>query len=203
MRPTFAHVIVNELARMSDIARAETYLRLGFTHILPLGYDHILFILSLLLLSPRLKPLLWQASAFTAAHSITLGLAMYRVVNVPSALVEPLISLSIFFVALENIFSPRLRPGRIAVVFAFGLVHGLGFAGALTSLGLPKSSYLSGLLFFNLGVELGQLTVIVVAWLILVRFSGRRLPYRTGVVIPASWGIAGIALFWTIQRLFF
>ncbi len=203
MKPVFAHVIINELARMSPTAAAMTYLRLGFTHILPLGYDHILFVLSLLLLSPRLKPLLWQATTFTVAHSITLGLAMYHLVNPPAAVVEPLISLSILFVALENIFSPELRPSRIAVVFIFGLVHGLGFAGVLTGLGLPKSSYLSALILFNIGVELGQATVILLGYWFLVIFLGRRVSYRRWVVIPVSWGIAGIALFWTVQRLFF
>jgi len=197
-----AHVIVNELSTLSAGAAAAAFLRLGYTHVLPLGFDHILFILSLLLLSPKLKPLLWQATTFTVAHSITLGLAMYHVVKPSSAIVEPLISLSICFVALENIFFAKLRPSRIAVVFVFGLVHGLGFAGALTGLGLPRSSYLTGLIFFNIGVELAQLTVILLGYLLLVNVLGRRLPYRTWVVIPVSGIIAGIALFWTIRRLF-
>ncbi|MES1218615.1 MAG: HupE/UreJ family protein [Bacteroidota bacterium] len=164
MQITLAHVVVQELSNMSPNAAAAVYLRMGYTHVLPLGFDHILFILSLLLLSTRLKPLLWQATAFTVAHSLSLALAMYNIVNVPSSVIEPLISFSICLVALENIFFPKLRPSRIVIVFIFGLVHGLGFAEALTSIGLSKSNYLFALLFFNVGVELAQVTVIVVGY---------------------------------------
>src|SRR3981081_3302001 len=155
------HVIVGELEKMSRADAAVLYLKLGYKHIIPLGYDHILFVLSLFLLSPKLKPVLWQATAFTIAHSVTLGLATYHVINPPARIVEPLIALSILYVALENIFSPRLKPSRVGVVFLFGLVHGMGFAGALGQLGLPKDAYLTCLVMFNLGVELGQLTVIL------------------------------------------
>ena len=141
-KPLFAHVVVGELEKMSKSDAAWVYLKLGYTHILPLGFDHILFILSLFLLSPKLKPVLWQATAFTVAHSVTLGLAMYHVITPPAKIVEPVIALSIMYVALENVFSPKLKTSRIAVVFLFGLVHGMGFAGALGHLGLPKNSYL-------------------------------------------------------------
>ena len=162
--PLWAHAIVGELEKMSKTDAAILYMVLGYKHILPLGFDHILFVLSLFLLSPKLKPVLWQATAFTIAHSVTLGLAMYKLIKVPSAIVEPLIALSIMYVALENIFSPKLKPSRIGVVFIFGLVHGLGFAGALGDLGLPQNAYLLSLVMFNVGVELGQLTVILLAW---------------------------------------
>src|SRR5882757_6408711 len=109
-QPIWAHVIVNELEKMSKTDAALAYLRLGYIHILPLGFDHILFVLSLFLLSPKLKPVLWQATAFTLAHSVTLGLAMYHVITPPSKIVEPVIALSIMYVALENIFSPKLKP---------------------------------------------------------------------------------------------
>src|ERR1700761_8253296 len=133
-----AHVIVGELENMSKTDAALIYLQLGYMHILPLGFDHILFVLSLFLLSPKLKTVLWQATAFTVAHSITLGLAMYHVITPSAKIVEPVIALSIMYVALENIISPKLKPSRIGVVFLFGLVHGMGFAGALGHLGLPK-----------------------------------------------------------------
>ena len=198
-----AHVVVGELEKMSKSRAALVYLGLGYTHILPLGFDHILFILSLFLLSPKLKPLLWQATAFTVAHSITLGLAMYHVITPPAKIVEPVIALSILYVALENIFSPKLKRSRIGVVFLFGLVHGMGFAGALGHLGLPKDAYLTCLVLFNLGVELGQLTVILAAWFLLAKWFGDKPYYRKYIVIPLSVIIAIIAGYWTIQRLFF
>src|SRR5688572_20833229 len=124
----FAHDVARQLENMSKTDAAILYGKLGFTHILPLGFDHILFVLSLFLLSPKLKPVLWQATAFTIAHSITLGLAMFKVITPAPAIVEPIIALSIMYVALENIFSPRLKKSRIGIVFLFGLVHGMGFA---------------------------------------------------------------------------
>lgn len=198
-----AHVVVNELSKMPKRDAALLYLSLGYRHILPLGFDHILFILSLFLLSPKLKPVLWQATAFTVAHSITLGLAMYSVIRVPSAVVEPIIAISIMYVALENIFSPKLKSSRIGVVFLFGLVHGMGFASVLTNLGLPKNSYVLCLLMFNIGVELGQITVILTACFTLARFWGSKLYYRKYIIVPMSVIITTIAAYWTVQRLFF
>jgi hypothetical protein len=201
--PLCAHVIVGELDKMSRADAVLIYLQLGYQHILPQGFDHILFVLSLFLLSPKLKPVLWQATAFTVAHSVTLGLAMYHVINPPTKIVEPLIALSIMYVALENIFSPRLKASRIGVVFLFGLVHGLGFAGALGQLGLPSNAYLLSLVMFNVGVELGQLTVILLAYFLLARWFGKKPYYRKAIVIPLSGIIALIAAFWTVQRIFF
>lgn len=197
----FAHVIVQELDKLSGTDAAWVYLKLGYNHILPLGLDHILFVLSLFMLSPKLKPLLWQATAFTIAHSITLGLAMYHIISPPANIVEPLIALSILFVSLENIFSPRLKASRIGVVFLFGLVHGMGFAGALGKLGLPQDAYLLSLVMFNLGVELGQLTIILSAYFLLGKYFGKKPYYRKLIVIPASSVIAVVAAVWTIQRI--
>src|SRR6185437_1335786 len=198
-----AHVVVGELEKMSGVKAAFIYLGLGYKHILPLGFDHILFILSLFLLSPKLKPVLWQATAFTIAHSVTLGLAMYHVITPPAKIVEPVIALSIMYVALENVFSPKLKASRIGVVFLFGLVHGMGFADALGHLGLPKDSYLICLVMFNAGVELGQLTVILAAYFLLARWFGDKPYYRKRIVIPLSIIISIIAAYWTVQRLFF
>jgi len=202
-QPLWAHVVVGELEKMSKGQAALVYLGLGYKHILPLGFDHILFILSLFLLSPKLKPVLWQATAFTIAHSVTLGLAMYHVITPPARIVEPVIALSIMYVALENIISPKLKASRIGVVFLFGLVHGMGFAGALGHLGLPKDAYLTCLVMFNAGVELGQLTVILAAYFLLARWFGDKPYYRKRIVIPLSIVITIIAAFWTMQRLFF
>lgn len=177
------------------------YLWLGYTHILPKGIDHILFVLGLFLLSPKLKPLLLQVTAFTVAHSITLGLAMYGVVSLPSRVVEPLIAFSIAYVAIENLVTRELKPWRIALVFMFGLLHGLGFAGVLRELGLPRDELLTALLTFNGGVELGQLTCLAMAWLTAGLFM-RRSWYRRAIVVPASCGIAAIGVLWTVTRLF-
>ena len=199
----FAHDVEGELAKIGKTEAAILYLQLGFTHIIPLGFDHILFVLSLFLLSPKLKPVLWQATAFTIAHSITLGLAMFKVITPNAAIVEPVIALSILYVALENIFSPRLKKSRIGIVFLFGLVHGMGFANALGSLGLPQNAYITSLVMFNVGVELGQITVILAAFLLFGKWFGDKPYYRKYIVIPLSILIALMAAYWTIERLFF
>jgi hypothetical protein len=176
------------------------YLWLGYTHILPKGLDHILFVLGLFLLSARIKPLLLQVTAFTIAHSITLGLSMYGIVSLPSRIVEPLIALSIAYVAIENLVTRQLKPWRIALVFMFGLLHGLGFAGVLRELGLPRDEFLTALLTFNLGVEGGQLTVIAGAMLVTLPFKNKGWYYQR-VVMPASLAIAATGVYWTIARL--
>jgi hydrogenase/urease accessory protein HupE len=178
-----------------------TYLALGFTHILPKGADHILFVLGIFLLSTRLKPVLLQVTAFTVAHTITLALTIYGVVSLSRAIVEPLIALSIVYVAIENVTTTELKPWRIALVFAFGLLHGMGFAGVLTELGLPRSEFVPALLSFNLGVEAGQLTVIGIA-LVLFGLPFREKPwYRSRIVVPASIAIAAVGFYWSVQRV--
>jgi hydrogenase/urease accessory protein HupE len=177
------------------------YLVLGFTHIVPTGPDHMLFVLGIFLLSRRLRAVLWQVSAFTIAHSITLGLSMYGLVSVSPRIVEPLIALSIAYVAVENVFVSHLRPWRVALVFGFGLLHGLGFAGALKELGLPRSEFLTALLTFNVGVEAGQLTVIGAAFGLVGWHYGQRSWYRQRIVLPASALIACVAFYWTVVRV--
>lgn len=177
------------------------YLALGYSHILPKGTDHILFVLGIFLLSRRLKPILLQVTAFTIAHTITLALTIYGVVSLRPAIVEPLIALSIVYVAVENIFTNELNPWRVALVFAFGLIHGMGFAGVLSELGLPRTEFLPALVSFNVGVELGQLTVILAAFLAIGLPFRDRPWYRRRVVIPASLAIAAMGLFWAVQRI--
>lgn len=184
------------------IGTAWRYLVLGFTHIVPHGLDHMLFVLGIFLLSGRLRTVLWQVSAFTVAHTLTLGLSIYGVIAVPPAVVEPLIAVSIAYVAIENLWLTELKPWRISLVFAFGLLHGMGFAGALKELGLPPSDFLTALLTFNIGVEAGQLAVIAAAFL-LVGWRCHRAWYRHRVVVPASLLIACTAVYWTVERLAF
>ena len=179
----------------------QTYLALGYTHILPRGLDHVLFVLGIFLLAVQLRPVLWQVSAFTIAHTITLALTVYGVVSLPPRIVEPLIALSIVYVAVENIFTSKLHAWRPLVVFCFGLLHGMGFAGVLTDIGLPRSEFVPALLSFNAGVELGQLTVILGAFLLVGVWFRKKPWYRQRIVIPGSLLIAGVGLFWFIQRV--
>jgi hypothetical protein len=176
------------------------FLWLGFTHILPEGTDHILFVLGLFFFSTYFRPLLVQITAFTIAHSITLGLSLFGVFSLPSRVVEPLIALSIAVVAVENIFFRKMRPSRFLIVFAFGLIHGLGFAGVLKSLGLPEGQFLKVLVSFNLGVEGGQLAVVSMA--AAATFWMWKKPwYFKRVVVPVSALIAAVGLFWFVQRI--
>ena len=177
------------------------YLVLGFTHILPKGLDHMLFVLGLFLLSTRLAPLLWQVTAFTLAHSITLALSMYGVIALPASIVEPLIAASIVAIAVENLFTARLHSWRIFVVFGFGLLHGLGFAGVLTEIGLPRDEFVTGLVAFNVGVEGGQLAVIAIAFLAVGYWFRHRPWYRQRVVLPLSALIALTGMYWMVERL--
>lgn len=182
-------------------AIAVNYIKIGFEHIVPKGLDHILFVLGLFLLSVKLGPLLWQVSAFTVAHTITLGLTIFGVLALPASVVEPLIALSIAYVGIENVLYDRLKPWRVLLVFAFGLLHGMGFAGVLSEIGLPQGEFVTALIAFNVGVEFGQLAVIA-AGLLLVGWCRQRSWYRPYVVIPASLAIALTGLYWTWERAF-
>ncbi|MGE0360286.1 MAG: HupE/UreJ family protein [Vicinamibacterales bacterium] len=181
--------------------RLGQYLALGYVHILPRGLDHILFVLGLFLLQARLRPVLVQVTTFTVAHSLTLALSLYGVVTLPARVVEPLIALSIVYVAVENLRTRALTPWRVALVFAFGLLHGLGFAGVLTGLGLDRGDFAVALLGFNLGVEAGQLSVIAAAAL-LVGWARERPWYHPRVVVPTSLAIAAVGAWWTVARVF-
>ncbi len=175
------------------------YLWIGFTHILPKGLDHILFVIGLFLLSSRLSTLVWQVSAFTVAHTLTIALGTLGIVNVPASIVEPLIALSIAWIGIENMMTVRLHSWRLTVVFGFGLLHGLGFASVLQEIGLTTTHFAAGLIAFNVGVELGQLTVIALCFLFVGWFM-RWHRYRQVVVIPGSLAITVVALFWVVER---
>jgi hypothetical protein len=177
------------------------YVTLGFTHILPKGRDHILFVLGIFLLGTKWRPVLLQVTAFTIAHSVTLGFTMYGFVSVSPAIVEPLIALSIAYVAIENLFARHLTHWRLALVFAFGLLHGMGFAGVLGELGLPRAQFLTALASFNLGVEAGQLSVIALAFAAVAWWRRDTAVYRRWVVMPASTCIALMGIYWTVTRI--
>ena len=202
------HVAAGETAGPVDLRGPEAqstaevfsdYLWIGFTHILPKGLDHILFVVGLFLLSSRLSTLAWQVSAFTVAHTLTIALGTLGIVNIPGWIVEPLIALSIAWIAIENMLTVRLHRWRLAMVFGFGLLHGLGFASVLGEIGLSTTHFVTGLVAFNVGVELGQLAVLALCFLA-VGWLMRWPQYRTAVVMPASLAIAIIALFWVVER---
>ena len=177
------------------------YTGAGFDHIIPDGLDHMLFVLGLYLFSVRLRPLLWQVTMFTIAHSITLAMAMTGLISLPARLVEPLIALSIAYVGMENVWHRRLHRSRLALVCAFGLLHGLGFASMLAQFGMPEKAFATALISFNIGVEFGQLAVIGLAWLALGLWFGKRPYYRRLIVIPGSLAITMVGLYWAWQRL--
>ncbi len=178
---------------------ALNYLKIGFEHIIPKGIDHILFVLGLYLLGSRWRPLLWQVTAFTIAHSVTLALSMLGWISLSPRVVEPLIAASIAYVAIENIVTARLHWWRPLLVFAFGLLHGLGFAGVLSEWGVPRREFVPALIAFNVGVEVGQLVVIAAAFVAVGWLRNRRW-YRRAIVVPASVCIALIGVYWAVER---
>lgn len=179
-----------------------SYIPVGFDHIIPKGLDHILFVLGLFFLSTRLGPLLWQISAFTLAHTVTLAAGALGYVTIPGSIVEPIIAASIVYVAVENILTDGLNRWRPFVVFGFGLLHGLGFASVLGEFGLPETAFLPALIGFNVGVELGQLTVIAIAFATLGYWFGGKSWYRKAIAIPASALIALVGAWWFVERVF-
>jgi hydrogenase/urease accessory protein HupE len=179
-----------------------TYLRLGFKHIIPEGLDHILFVLALFFLGQTWRKLVAQTTVFTIAHATTLFLSRYGVVNVPGRIVEPLIAFSIACIALENIWWPKLGPARLALVFAFGLIHGLGFASSLSEVKFPEHQFLVALLGFNFGVDFGQLFIIALA-LLAVGWWREKPWFRTRIMIPCCTAIAAIGVYWTVRRIGF
>ena len=190
---------IEGIERQGPLDVLRNYIEAGFLHVVPLGLDHILFVVGLFLLSPRPRPLLWQVSAFTLAHTITLALGVTGTVALPSAPVEILIAASIAYVAIENLFTARLHPWRPVLVFGFGLLHGLGFAGVLAEFGLPEEHFALALVAFNLGVELAQLTVIALCFLA-VGWAMKRGWYRQAIVAPVSLAIAALAFYWILER---
>jgi hypothetical protein len=194
----------NERGTLSTVG---LYIKIGIGHILPGGLDHILFVLALFLTSTRWQALALQVTMFTLAHSLTLGMAAAGWITLNAAWVEALIAATIAFVAVENLFVKQMPSWRLPVVFLFGLLHGLGFAGFFSELGLPDNQFLAGLVGFNVGVEIGQLSVLLVAlaitWPLRGRFeeAGQPKGYRNTVVLPGSLVIAATGAFWTVERV--
>lgn len=183
------------------------YVTIGVRHILPDGLDHILFVLALFLASTRGKALLIQITTFTVAHTVSLGLAATGVIAPASSIVEPFIAMTIAFVAIENLIFKKMTWWRPLLVFAFGLVHGLGFAGFFGELGLPPGQFWSALIGFNIGVEIGQLSVVAAAFG-LALFLRRRFAagaeevlFRRYIILPGSALIGIVGLWWSVERI--
>jgi hydrogenase/urease accessory protein HupE len=190
----------------SSMQIVQTYTWLGITHIL-MGFDHLLFVFALLLIVKNVRRLLWTITAFTLAHSITMVGATLGVMSVPQKPVEAIIALSILFLAMEIVREKQGKVGLASrypwvIAFIFGLLHGFGFAGALAEIGLPEQAITLALIFFNIGVELGQLmfvaSVVLVAWLL------RRLKYvrfMQSVEMFVVYAIGGLSAFWVFERV--
>ena len=177
------------------------YIDLGITHILPKGLDHILFILGLFFFSHKFSRLAWQITLFTIAHTVTLALASLELISLPSSVIEPLIALSICYVGIENILQKKMGFLRLVIIVIFGLLHGLGFAAVLSEIGLSEARFIASLIGFNIGVEIGQLGVIAVAYFAVGFWFGNHDYYRSLVQIPASIIIALVGGWWFLERI--
>ena len=175
----------------------QSFLLLGMKHILT-GYDHLLFLFALLLRKQTLKQYAAMITAFTLAHSVTLTLSVLGIVDLPSHIVEPLIALSICYVAIENIFRKKVSY-RWALTFFFGLIHGLGFASILKEMAIPKSALAASLISFNVGIEIVQLGLILLVLPVLTWFQ-RQPSYKRGM-ITGSAVIFVLGAFWLVQRV--
>lgn len=195
--PEHAQPVKDSEGTWSVFAR---FTKLGFNHIIPQGLDHCLFVLGLFLLSPRLKPVLLQISAFTVAHTITLTLTSLHIIGLPANIVEPAIAASVAFVGIENLFAKKVDAKRTAVSFCFGLVHGMGVATAFNEAGFPAGRLVPSLGAFTVGVEAGHLAVLAGAFVLLGWCRGKPW-YRARVAIPISLAISAIAVVWFFQRI--
>ena len=177
------------------------YLIIGFHHIFPKGADHILFVLGLFLFSPNFRPLFIQISVFTIAHTITIFLGVLDIIRVPENIVEPMIALSISYIAIENIFLKKISIWRPLIIFFFGLLHGLGFAGVINDIGLSQTNFIVTLVSFNLGVEIGQLFIIIICYFGVSYWIKDRPWYKKFFTNLMSLIISIFGLIWFINRI--
>ena len=177
------------------------YIPVGFTHIIPKGLDHILFVVGIFFLSTKLSALFWQITFFTLAHSVTLAMASLGIVKISPSIVEPLIAASIVYVAVENLYSKRLNLRRSIIVFCFGLLHGLGFASVLVEFGLPVQQFVPALVGFNIGVELGQISIVLILFGLIGYWFNTKNWYRKLITLPISSVVGLIGLYWFFERV--
>jgi len=177
------------------------YIPVGFTHIIPKGLDHILFIVGIFFLSTKLSALFWQITFFTLAHSVTLAMASLGIVKISPSIVEPLIALSIVYVAVENFYSKTLNLRRSIIIFCFGLLHGLGFASVLADFGLPVQKFVPALMGFNIGVELGQISIVLILFGLIGYWFNTKIWYRKLITLPISSLVGLIGFYWFFERV--
>lgn len=180
----------------------QQYLLLGFTHVIPLGFDHILFVISVFFLNSNIKSVIIQCSVFTLAHSLSLGISTAGYIVPDTRIIEPLIAFSILIISIENILHSKISSYRLLIIFVFGLIHGMGFASALKEVGIPQNNFFSALLSFNIGVEVGQISVILLTYFLVSKWFSKETWYKERIVFPISSLIGCIALYWTIERIF-
>ena len=193
---------VRRLTALSWKKKLLIFTKAGFEHIIPKGLDHILFVLGLFFSCLNFRSLLFQVTAFTIAHSITLAIAALGLIHIQGSIIEPLIALSIVWIAIENCVFKKPTKWRYLIVFSFGLLHGLGFASMLSQYGLPKDNFMPLLLTFNIGVELGQVSVLMIAF-VLVKLILKKSWQSDKIRVPASLIIGFLGLFWFIERIFY
>lgn len=177
------------------------YFILGFSHVIPEGFDHLLFIVCLFFLQPNRKKLFIQCSVFTLAHSVSLGMAAAGIIPPNASIIEPFIALTILITALENLLLEKVNHWNLLIMGVFGWIHGMGFAAAIADLGFPKNRFIASLLSFNLGVECAQIAVIGIVYLCISKPFSKKSWYKNRIVYPVSSVIACIAVYWTIERL--
>lgn len=198
---------LGEIYQLSLFDIVQRYIHSGIIHIVPHGLDHILFVIGLLAFSRSGHHLLLQISLFTVAHTLTLAAASLGLITLSPALVEPLIALSIAYIGVENLLrsSPQITPQftlmRGGVVFAFGLLHGLGFASVLADFGLPDTAFLASLISFNIGVELGQLIVVIPLFVLFRYILAEPKYYKIIFQVPVSVLIALTGIYWALERV--
>ena len=189
------------LKKMQQAHTLFNYFELGFLHVIPLGFDHILFIVSLFFLQSNLKKLLLQCSVFTLAHSISLGMAATGCIIPNPEIIEPFIAITILITSLENILLTQINRWNLLLIGAFGWIHGMGFATAISEQGFPKNTFISSLFCFNLGVELAQIMILILLYFLISKPFGKMIWYRERIVLPISSMSACIAIYWTIERI--
>jgi hypothetical protein len=192
---------INHPEPLSAVQNFYQFVSIGFDHVIPLGWDHILFIVGMALSSLLWRKLLLLVTTFTLAHTLTLGLAMYGVVEVSARIVEPLIAFSIAYVSIENLLVKQSIKRKSIVVFLFGLIHGLGFASMLKEFEMTPDSFLTTLIGFNVGVELAQIVIVLGVVSVLLILRELKLNYRQLAVVPISILIALIGVWWGVERL--
>ncbi len=192
---------INHPEPITTMQRMLQFVSIGFDHVIPLGWDHILFIIGMALSSLMWRRLLLLVSVFTLAHTLTLGLAMLGIVAISGRIIEPLIAFSIAYVAIENLLSNQSIKRKSIIVFLFGLVHGLGFASMLKSFKMSSDNFLTTLISFNVGVELAQIVIVISVVSTLFFIKSLNLNYKKIVIIPTSIVISLIGIWWGIERI--